>query len=171
MMSIYVKVTGEDPATSVGAEGQPDEGIARGPLISFLVANGTPFRIEYGSGAWRRRVGTILDNSPSQNWPRSGHCDVFHPIRYVGMEMEKQKPKTGITTRPAANAKTVLHPCADAALVQLVRLLARAAAREPVERHFHSDRSEHLLISRRRRHDRGLGLSSRRGDRSASRCL
>jgi hypothetical protein len=64
MMSIYVKVTGKDPATSVGAPEQLDEGIARGPLIRFLEASGTPLEIEYASDAWRSRVRTILDNSP-----------------------------------------------------------------------------------------------------------
>jgi len=64
MMSIYVEVTGEDPATSVGAPERPDEGIARGPLIRFLAASGTPLGIEYASDAWRSRVRTILDNSP-----------------------------------------------------------------------------------------------------------
>jgi hypothetical protein len=64
MMSIYVKVTGKDPATSVGAPERPDEGIARGPLIRFLEASGAPLEIEYASDAWRSRVRTILDNSP-----------------------------------------------------------------------------------------------------------
>jgi hypothetical protein len=64
MMSVYAKVTGEDPATSVGAPGESDEGISRGPLIRFLEASGAPLGIEYGSDAWRSRVRTILDNSP-----------------------------------------------------------------------------------------------------------
>lgn len=67
MLSIYVKVTGDNPTTSVGAEGQPDEGIAGGRLIRFLEASGAPLGIEYGSDAWRSRVRTILDSSPRQN--------------------------------------------------------------------------------------------------------
>ena len=64
MMSIYVKVTGEPPATSVGAPERPDEGIAGGPLTRFLEASGAPLGIEYTSDAWRSRVRTILDNAP-----------------------------------------------------------------------------------------------------------
>ena len=64
LISIYVKITGKDPATSVGAPERPDEGIARGPLIRFLEASGAPLEIEYASDAWRSRVRTILDNSP-----------------------------------------------------------------------------------------------------------
>ena len=67
MMSIYVEVTGEAPATSVGAPERPDEGIAGGPLIRFLEVSGAPLGIEYASDAWRSRVRTILDNAPCQN--------------------------------------------------------------------------------------------------------
>ena len=38
MMEVYCKIMGEEPATSVGKVGQPNEGIASGPFIRFLQA-------------------------------------------------------------------------------------------------------------------------------------
>ena len=40
MMSLYRRITGKEPATSVGAPKRPNEGIAAGPLIRFLEAAG-----------------------------------------------------------------------------------------------------------------------------------
>jgi hypothetical protein len=42
MMRVYRIITGKEPATSVDGFGRPDEGIANGPLIRFLVAAGRP---------------------------------------------------------------------------------------------------------------------------------
>ena len=60
MMEIYRKITGTEPATSVGEVDQPNEGIATGPLIRFLQAAGRPLGISYSEDAWRSRVRTIL---------------------------------------------------------------------------------------------------------------
>jgi hypothetical protein len=60
MMSLYRTITGREPATSVGAPGEPNEGIAAGPLIRFLEGAGKPLEIEFSEDAWRNRVRTIL---------------------------------------------------------------------------------------------------------------
>jgi hypothetical protein len=60
MMSLYRMITGKEPATSVGATGSLNEGIAEGPLIRFLATAGKPLRIKYSEDAWRSRVRTIL---------------------------------------------------------------------------------------------------------------
>jgi hypothetical protein len=60
MLGIYRTITGNEPATSVGAPGRPNEGIAGGPLIRFLQAAGKPLKIEFSEDAWRRRVRTTL---------------------------------------------------------------------------------------------------------------
>ncbi len=65
MMEIYRKITGSEPATSVGRPDQPNEGIASGPLIRFLEAAGKPVEITYAEDAWRSRVRTIL--KPQKN--------------------------------------------------------------------------------------------------------
>jgi hypothetical protein len=64
MMSLYRRITGKEPATSVGAPERPNEGIAGGPLIRFLEAAGTPLNIEFSEDAWRSRVRTILNGAP-----------------------------------------------------------------------------------------------------------
>jgi hypothetical protein len=66
MMSLYRLLTGKEPSTTVGAPGQPNEGIAAGPLLRFLKAAGKPLDIEFSEDAWRSRVRTIL-NGASQN--------------------------------------------------------------------------------------------------------
>ena len=38
MMSLYRRITGKEPRTSVGGPNKPNEGIADGPLIRFLQA-------------------------------------------------------------------------------------------------------------------------------------
>jgi hypothetical protein len=60
MMSLYRKITGREPRTSVGATERPNEGIAEGPLIRFLAAAGKPLGVEFSEDAWRSRVRTIL---------------------------------------------------------------------------------------------------------------
>ena len=63
MMEAYREITGSEPATSVGAIEQPNEGIASGPFIRFLAAAGQPIGIEYSEDAWRSRVRTIQKQS------------------------------------------------------------------------------------------------------------
>ena len=60
-METYRKITGVEPATSVGHVGQPNEGIASGPLIRSLQAAGEPLGLIYSEDAWRSRVRTILE--------------------------------------------------------------------------------------------------------------
>jgi hypothetical protein len=67
MMSLYRLITGKKPATTVGASGQPNEGIAAGPLLRFLKAAGKPLDIEFSEDAWRSRVRTILNGASRQN--------------------------------------------------------------------------------------------------------
>ena len=67
MMAVYRTITGKEPATSVGAPGRPNEGIAAGPLIRFLQAAGKPLKIEFSEDAWRSRVRTILKGASGQN--------------------------------------------------------------------------------------------------------
>jgi len=67
MMGVYRALTGAEPATSVGAPGQPNEGIAAGPLIRFLQAAGKPLEIVFSEDAWRSRVRTILTGASGQN--------------------------------------------------------------------------------------------------------
>jgi len=59
MMSIYKKITGEDPRTSVGGPLGKDEGVARGPLIRFLKAAGKPIGIKYLADGWRSRTRVV----------------------------------------------------------------------------------------------------------------
>jgi hypothetical protein len=63
MMGVYRALTGTEPATSVGAPGQPNEGIAAGPLIRFLKAAGRPLEIVFSEDAWRSRVRTVLNSA------------------------------------------------------------------------------------------------------------
>jgi hypothetical protein len=67
MMSVYRKITGNEPRMSVGAHDGPNEGIAGGPLIRFLEAAGKPLQIEFSGDAWRSRVRTILPSASQQN--------------------------------------------------------------------------------------------------------
>jgi len=64
MMSLYRRITGREPATSVGAPKRRNDGIATGPLIRFLEAAGKPLEIEFSEDAWRSRVRTILKGVP-----------------------------------------------------------------------------------------------------------
>ena len=73
MLSIYRVITGNEPATSVGAPERPNEGIASGPLIRFLQAAGKPLKIHFSEDAWRSRVRTILKGASDQNSERFGH--------------------------------------------------------------------------------------------------
>jgi hypothetical protein len=65
MMETYRKITGVEPATSVGHVGQPNEGVASGPFIRFLQAAGEPLGLTYSEDAWRSRVRTILQHQKS----------------------------------------------------------------------------------------------------------
>jgi hypothetical protein len=64
MMGIYRRITGKEPAISVGGPERPNEGIAAGPLIRFLQAAGKPLAIVLSEDAWRSRVRTILKGAP-----------------------------------------------------------------------------------------------------------
>ncbi|MCI4680515.1 hypothetical protein K9U39_01055 [Rhodoblastus acidophilus] len=67
MMSAYRAITGNEPATSVGGPDRPDEGIAGGPLIRFLIAAGKPLEIEFSEDAWRSRERTVLKGASLQD--------------------------------------------------------------------------------------------------------
>ncbi len=62
MLSLYKKITGKQPGTSVGSPETDEEGIAGGPLIRFMEAAGKPLGIEYSPDAWRSRIRGILDH-------------------------------------------------------------------------------------------------------------
>ena len=64
MMGLYRRITGKEPATSVGGPARPNEGIAAGPLVRFLQAAGKPLEIEFSEDAWRSRVRTVLKGTP-----------------------------------------------------------------------------------------------------------
>ena len=67
MRSAYHVISGKEPATSVGGPDRPDEGIAGGPLIRFLIAAGKPLEIEFAEDAWRSRVRTVLKGASTQD--------------------------------------------------------------------------------------------------------
>ena len=67
MMSLYRKITGKEPKTSVGAPEGPNEGIGAGPLIRFLEAAGEPLNIRFSEDGWRSRVRTVLKGVSRQN--------------------------------------------------------------------------------------------------------
>jgi hypothetical protein len=67
MMGLYQTITGNAPATSVGAPNRSNEGIAAGPFIRFLKAAGKPLGIQFSEDAWRSRVRTILRDAPAKN--------------------------------------------------------------------------------------------------------
>ena len=60
MMRLYCEIAGKELATSVGAPGRGNEGIAEGPLIRFLQAAGKPLKMALFEDALRSRVRTIL---------------------------------------------------------------------------------------------------------------
>jgi hypothetical protein len=60
MMDLYRRITGREPATSVGAPGRRNDGIAEGPFIRFLQAAGEPLNMGLFEDALRSRVRTIL---------------------------------------------------------------------------------------------------------------
>lgn len=63
MLSAYKQITGEYPATSVGAPDRENEGVPGGPLIRFLEATGKPLGIKLTPDAWRSRVRGLLDSN------------------------------------------------------------------------------------------------------------
>jgi hypothetical protein len=63
MMGLYRRITGREPATSVGAPERPNKGIAAGPLIRFLQAAAKPLKMKFSEDAWRSRVRTILGDA------------------------------------------------------------------------------------------------------------
>jgi hypothetical protein len=64
MISLYRRITGREPATSVRAPGRVNAGLAAGPLIRFLHAAGKPLDLDFSENAWRSRVRTILKGVP-----------------------------------------------------------------------------------------------------------
>jgi hypothetical protein len=64
MMHLYRSLTCREPATSVGAPGRRNPGIAQGPFIRFLQAAGKPLNINLFEDALRSRVRTILKARP-----------------------------------------------------------------------------------------------------------
>jgi hypothetical protein len=62
MMSIYKRITGREPGTSVRAPGSPRRGKATGPLIRFLAAAEKPLGLEHSNESLRDRVRDILRN-------------------------------------------------------------------------------------------------------------
>jgi hypothetical protein len=66
MMSIYKKITGKDPRTSVISPGRPSRGKAAGPFIRFLTTAGKPLRIKFSADSWRGRVRDVLTDGRRQ---------------------------------------------------------------------------------------------------------
>ena len=60
MMSIYKRLTGKEPRTSVGAPGTARRGKATGPMIRFLEAAGKPLGLQHSADSWRGRVRDLL---------------------------------------------------------------------------------------------------------------
>jgi len=60
MISIYERVAGKEPGTSVGAPGSARRGKAAGPLIRFLEAAGKPLGIQHSPDSWRGRIRDLL---------------------------------------------------------------------------------------------------------------
>jgi hypothetical protein len=60
MMSLYRRITGCEPATSVGGPEGSNPGVEGGPLIRLLEAAGGPLGINFSPAAWRSRVRSIL---------------------------------------------------------------------------------------------------------------
>ena len=83
MMGLYRRITGREPATSVGAPERPNEGIAAGPLIRFLEAAGKPLKIDF-----LRILAEPGADDPEGRFrakpQRFGHCDVFRRPGYSG---------------------------------------------------------------------------------------
>ncbi|MGF7163032.1 hypothetical protein FHS85_004690 [Rhodoligotrophos appendicifer] len=70
MVALYAEITGAEPAMSVGGPGRPNEGVAGGPLVRFLIACGTPLGITLGEDAWRswfRQNEAMKKDRPDQN--------------------------------------------------------------------------------------------------------
>jgi hypothetical protein len=68
MMSIYRRITGKEPRTSVGSPNKSNEGIGAGPLIRFLQVAAEPINeINIAEDALRSRVRTILKGALRQN--------------------------------------------------------------------------------------------------------
>ena len=67
MMSLYGKITGRKPGTSIISPGRPDEGKAAGPLIRFLAAAGRPLGIKNSPNSWRGRIRDNLSGGRRRN--------------------------------------------------------------------------------------------------------
>ena len=62
MITVYKKIAGRKPGTSVDAI----ERTAGGPLIRFLETAGEPLGIAYSAAAWRKRIRVNLKAAPGQ---------------------------------------------------------------------------------------------------------
>jgi len=73
MMTLFKRMTGKDPAASVGAPGRKDEGKVGGPFIRFLCAAAQPLkglrsdRPHLSEAALRRRVRALRARARAQN--------------------------------------------------------------------------------------------------------
>lgn len=69
MMRAFRAITGEEPATSVGGPDRPDEGIAGGPFIRFLIAAAKPLELEeeLSEDARRNRMRTVQKGASLQD--------------------------------------------------------------------------------------------------------
>jgi hypothetical protein len=67
IMELYSALTGRKAVTSVGAANQPNEGVASGPLIRFLIAAGEPVGLDQSEDALRRRVRLVSEAISEQN--------------------------------------------------------------------------------------------------------
>lgn len=67
MMTLYRKITGREPGTSVGGPEGPNPGAEGGPFLRFLEAAGRPLGIENTPAGWRGQVRFIRSVSQKQN--------------------------------------------------------------------------------------------------------
>jgi len=131
MMSIYKQITGKDPGISVGAPGRRRRGKAAGPLIRFLEAAGKPIGIQLAPESLAGRIKDIRTGGRRrQKWIRSRHFVVVRPDSHVRADMAPVRSNTRKNASPISDG-----------LAELVRLLARQAARETSEQQLETDRS------------------------------
>jgi hypothetical protein len=67
MLPLFTEITGRPAKTSVGGVGRPNEGVASGRLIRFLLAAGVPVDLDQSEDALRRRIRLIQGSIAGQN--------------------------------------------------------------------------------------------------------
>ena len=67
MLTLFKEITGKPARTSVGRTGRPNEGVASGPLIRFVLAAGDPVGLSQSEDALRRRIRLIQKPDATQN--------------------------------------------------------------------------------------------------------